>query len=149
MVRLVISCLWVCAITLGAAYSMIVFKTRQAQAAAHVEVDKLRYEKARPINVPMIANGSVQGYVVAQFSYTSKTKDTAHATAPIEAFLLDEAFKTLYGDDKLDFRHLEKYDIAGLTKNLIERVNARLNSPMLEDVLLEEFNYISKEEVSK
>jgi hypothetical protein len=147
MVRLVISCLWICAVTLGSAYTMIVIKTRHAEAFA--QGDKVGFEKTRPINVPMIANGSVQGYVVAQFSYTANGEDKKQASVPIEAFILDEAFKTLYADDKLDFRHLEKYDLPALTKYLIEKVNVRLNSPMLKDVLVEEFNYVAKEDISR
>jgi hypothetical protein len=149
MLRLVISCLWVCAVTLGSAYAMVMIKTHHAEAPAHAPVDKIGYEKTRPINVPMIANGSVQGYVVAQFSYTANAEDKKQVNVPIEAFLLDEAFKTLYGDEKLDFRHLEKYDMAGLTKSLVEKVNVRLNNPLLKDVLVEEFNYVSKEDISR
>jgi hypothetical protein len=149
MARLVISCLWICAVTLASAYTMIVVKTRHAEAAANAEIDKVGYEKTRPINVPMIANGTVQGYVIAQFAYTSDTVDKKQVSVPIEAFLLDEAFKALYADDKFDFKHLEKYDIAALTKNLIERVNLRLNGPVVKDVLVEEFNYISKEDISR
>lgn len=149
MARLVISCLWICAVTLVSAYMMIAVKMHHAEAAAQAAVDKTDYEKTRPINVPMIANGAVQGYVIAQFAYTSNTDNKNQATVPIEAFILDEAFKTLYADDKLDFRHLEKYDIATLTKNLIDKVNVRLNGPMVKDVLVEEFNYISKEDISR
>jgi hypothetical protein len=148
MLRLVISCLWVFAVTLGSAYAMIMMKSHHEEAV-HAPIDKVGYEKTRPINVPMIANGSVQGYVVAQFSYTANIEDKKKVSVPIEAFLLDEAFKTLYGDEKLDFRHLEKYDMASLTKNLVERVNGRLNNPLLKDVLVEEFNYVSKEDVSR
>src|SRR5258708_3928191 len=138
MLRLVVSCLWICAVTLASAYTVIMLKARHAEAAATAEIDKVGYEKTRPINVPMIANGSVQGYVVVQFSYTAVAKEGQFSTVPIEAFILDEAFKTLYADDKLDFRHLEKYDIAAMTKSLIGRVNVRLNSAMLKDVLVEE-----------
>jgi hypothetical protein len=149
MLRLVISCLWVCVVTLGSAYTMIVVKTHHAEAAANAGADNVGYEKTRPINVPMIANGSVQGYVVVQFAYTANAEDKKQANVPIEAFILDEAFKTLYADDKLDFRHLEKYDIASLTKNLIEKVNVRMNGAVLKDVLVEDFNYVSKEDISR
>lgn len=149
MLRLMISCLWICAVTLGSAYTVIAMKSRHAEAAVADSIDKVGYDKTRPINVPMIANGAVQGYVVVEFAYTANLDDKKHASVPIEAFILDEAFKTLYADNKLDFRHLEKYDITGLTKSLIDKVNVRLNSPMLKDVLVEEFNYISKEDVSR
>jgi len=151
MLRLIISCLWVCIVTLGSTYAVIMVKARQAEAAARAatEINKIGYEKTRPISVPIIASGSVQGYVVVQFSYTSDVEDSKKSTVPIEAFILDEAFKTLYADEKLDFRHLEKYDVGSLTKALVEKVNGRLNRPMLKDVLVEEFNYVAREETSR
>jgi hypothetical protein len=149
MLKILISGLWVCAVTLGSAYLVVVMRTHHAEAAATAEVDKVGYDKTRAINVPMIANGSVQGYVIAQFSYTTNIEDSKKANVPIEAFILDEAFKALYADEKMDFRHLEKYDVASLTKSLIEKVNVRLKTPLLKDVLVEEFNYISKEDISK
>jgi hypothetical protein len=127
----------------------VALKAHYAMVAAHPPVEKTTYEKTKPINVPMIANGAVQGYVVAEFSYTAELEEGLISKPPIEAFILDEAFKKLYADEKLDFRHLEKYDFAALTKDLIVRVNARLSKPVLKDVLVEEFNYISREEVSK
>ncbi len=149
MLKLALSCLWICAVTLASAYTMVVTKTHHAEASVPAKNDRIGYEKTRPINVPVIGNGSVQGYVIVQLSYTVNAEDGKKANIPIEAFLLDEAFKTLYADDKLDFRHLEKYDVASLTQNLIKKVNARLNNPIVKDVLMEEFNYISKEDISK
>jgi hypothetical protein len=149
MLKLALSCLWVCIVTLASAYTMVAVKTRHAEASVPTKLSHVGYEKTSPINVPIIANGLVAGYVIIQLSYTINAEDGKKANVPIEAFLLDEAFKTLYGDEKLDFRHLERYDVASLTQNLIKKVNVRLNSPMVKDVLVEEFNYISKEDISK
>jgi len=149
MLKLALSCLWICIVTLGSAYTMILMKSHHAEASVPAKIDRVGYEKTRPINVPIIANGLVEGYVIVQLSYTVNADDGKKANIPIEAFLLDEAFKTLYADEKLDFRHLEKYDVASLTQNLIKKVNGRLNNPLVKDVLVEEFNYISKEDISK
>ncbi len=70
----------------------------------------------------MIANGAVQGYVVVQFGFT-ETEKAASLPVPPDAFLLDEAFRIIYSDSKLDFHHLERYDVAGLTKQLVQKVN--------------------------
>ncbi len=149
MIRLVISCLWVCIVTLGSAYAVFAMKTNHSDAAAPTaQIDKTGYDKTRSINIPMISKGAVQGYVIVQFSYTTKG-DGKKANVPIDAFILDEAFKTLYADEKLDFKHLERYDVASLTKNIITKVNTRLNTDALKDVLVEEFNYISKEDISR
>ncbi len=147
--KLVIRCLWICVVTLASAYTMVVIKTHHAEASVPSKIDRVGYEKTHPINVPIISAGKVQGYVIAQFAYTTSGDDGKKASVPIEAFLLDEAFKALYADEKLDFKHLEKYDVASLTKGLIQKVNVRLNGDVVKDVLIEEFNYISKEDISR
>ena len=119
--RLVASCIWVCFITVAAAYAAATWKLQQVDAAVHAQpVEKLNYHKTSPLNVPMIANGAVQGYVVVQFEFT-ETEKAEHVSVPPDAFLLDEAFRMIYSDPNLDFHHLEKYDVAGLTKALVKK----------------------------
>jgi hypothetical protein len=114
-----------------------------------VSNESIEYKKTHPIDVPMIADGAVEGYIVAQFGYTIESKNAKQPTVPPEAFLLDEAFRALYADDRLDFRHLEKFDVTGLTHALVLRVNQRLNADVLKEVLIEEFNYVAKKDISK
>jgi hypothetical protein len=95
MLKLTISCLWVCVVTLASAYTMVTIKSRQAEVAAKAEIENINYEKTRPMNVPMIANGAVQGYIVMEFSYTADLHEGTESKLPIEAFIIDEAFKTL------------------------------------------------------
>ena len=109
----------------------------------------LQYQTTRAISVPMIKDGSVQGYVVAQFVYTIDAATLKRLSVPPEVFLLDEAFRTIYSDTSLDFQHLEKYDINKLTRNLIQQVNTKLKGDLIKDVLVDEFNYISKQDAQK
>ena len=97
----------------------------------------------------MIADGSVQGYIVAQFVYTEDPVVAKQLSVPPEAFLLDEAFKRFYSDTTLDFKHLERYNLSGFTKDLAKAVNKRLDGEVIKDVLVDEFNYVSKDEISK
>ena len=106
----------------------------------------MQFEKTRVINVPMIANGAVQGFVVAQFGYTADAAMLKTTAVSPEVFLLDEAFRTLYSDDHLDFTHLEKYDINKLTKHLVQATNERLGSNLVKSILIQDFTYFSKEE---
>jgi hypothetical protein len=150
MIKIIASCLWICLVTASAGYAAAMWKfqhTDNAGAAAGAE--KVEYKKTRPLNVPIIAKGSVAGYVVAQFGYTVVADNAEKLSVPPEAFLLDEAFQTLYSDSKLDFHHLEKYDVTGLTKTLVEKVNRRLNKDVLKDVLVEELNFVAKEDIPK
>ena len=150
MIKLLASCMWICAVTAASAYVGNVWKVRQsAPQAAKEEHGKIEPKKTRPLNVPMIAKGVVQGYIVAQFTYTVDSAALARIAVTPESFLLDEAFKTFYSDDKLDFQHLERYDLAAVTKTLASNVNKRLGADVVQDILVEEFNYVSKDEISK
>lgn len=150
MIKLLISCIWICAVTSASAYVGTTWRMRQAAPkVAEQAPGKLEPKKTRPINVPMIASGAVQGYIVAQFTYTADTAAIARLSVAPEPFLLDEAFKTFYSDDKLDFQHLERYDLAGVTKTIAGNVNKRLGGEVVKDILVEEFNYVSKDDISK
>jgi len=150
MIKLVVSCIWICFVTAAAAYAAAMWKLDSNDAASKpVVAEKIEYKKTRPLNVPIIAKGAVAGYVVAQFGYTLVPDNAKELSVPPEAFLLDEAFQSLYADDKLDFRHLEKYDVAGLTKMLAQKVNHRLNKEVIKDILVEELNFVAKEDIPK
>ena len=126
MIKLLAGCIWVCLVTAAAGYGAAMWKLHAAAAmAAAPPVEELQYHKTKTLNVPMIANGAVQGYVVVQFGFTQSDK-TASLSMPPDAFLLDEAFRIIYTDPKLDFHHLERYDVGNLTRTLVKRVNARL-----------------------
>lgn len=107
----------------------------------------LDYETLRPINVPILKDGALQGYVVAQLVFTADADVLRGLSVPPHPFLIDEAFRALYADKALDFRHLERYDLEGLTKHLRQAANARLGDDVIQEVLVEEFNYFSKDDV--
>ena len=87
--------------------------------------------------------------MIAQFSFTvDKTAAKQLAVSP-EPILLDEAFRAIYSDDRLNFRHLEKYDLDRLTKDLIGRVRQRLSSDAVRDVIVQEFNFVSLSDLKR
>jgi hypothetical protein len=150
MLKAALCAVWVCAVTLGSSVAASYWMAGRAGADTHAEEGGgLEYKKTRSIDVPMIADGALQGYVVAQFVFTADTRMEKELPVPPEMFLLDEAFRTLYSDDKLDFRHLERYDLAKLTKGLAERVNQRAKMAVVKDVLVEEFNYVTRSDMRR
>jgi len=88
---------WACIVTVGASLAISYWKESHAALAPKQEyAEGLTYQKTGVINVPMIAEGSVQGYVVAQ-----------------------------------------------------EHVNKRLQADVLQDVLVQDFNYVSKDQIRR
>jgi hypothetical protein len=149
MIKLILAGVWACLITLASIYGTMTWKITHSGPAASKDAPVLESQKTRTISVPIVADGSVQGYVVAQFSFIIDSKALKQLPVPPEVFLLDEAFRAIYSDDKFDFKHLEKYDITRLTKDLVQRVNARLNAELIKDVLVEELNFFTKADAQK
>jgi hypothetical protein len=150
MAKLVLIGVWACLMTLASSYAATYWKANQAKLASAEQSSKsVEYKKTKEFTVPKIFNGEIQGYIVAQLSYAVDLEVQKTITAPPEAFLLDEAFRYIYNDDSVDFNDLKKYDLQKMTKSLIQSVNVRLNGNLVKDVLIQEFNYMSRLDVKK
>jgi len=148
MIRLLLTGLWVCILTAGASYTAAYWKANGGQFLPKDEyLDGLEYQKTRALNVPMIENGAVQGYIVARFVYTVEAKVMHQLSVPPEPFVVDEAFRRIYADEHLDFRKLARFDLQGLAQTIKSRVNERMQADIVQDVMIDDFNYVSKEDL--
>lgn len=98
MMKPMIIGIWGCVATLAGAYGGVYWRTHAndtAKSAAHEE--KLETRKIKPITVPIIGNGVIKGYILAEFSLVSPKGDPHdHALDP-EGYFLDEAYRLIYG----------------------------------------------------
>jgi hypothetical protein len=62
---------------------------------------------------------------------------------------MDEAFRLLYSDEKLDFKNLDRFDLLAFAKAVKVGVAGRIKSDVVEDVLIQEFNFIGAEDVRR
>jgi hypothetical protein len=137
--------LWLTVVALGAAFGSALMASAPPHAEGAGEAAALHAQKTRTVNVPIIIDGTLQGYVGMQFSYivdpaTSKTQSVSP-----EIYLLDAAFSDVYMNTTTDFRHLERMDLPAFTKRLVTETNAHLGAPIIKDVMIEAFNYIPKD----
>jgi hypothetical protein len=146
MIRLVLAGLWVCILTAGTSYGVAYWKENGTLLPKDEYLDGLQYQKTRALSVPMVESGAVQGYIVARFVYTVEARTMHQLTVPPEPFVVDEAFRRIYADERLDFRKLARYDLSVLTAAIKQRVNERMQADIVQDVLVEDFNYVSKDE---
>ncbi len=153
MILRLLAGVWLCVVALGASYGVTQWKMRQAAAALQAEskpvkkVGELR--KLKSMTVPLIASGQVQGYLVAQFAYMTEGDAAKMFESQPDAFVADEAFRLLYADEKLDYKNLDRFDIPRFAATIRSNVNARLKAEVVADVLVQEFNFISAEDVRK
>jgi hypothetical protein len=151
MIKPILTGMWVCAVTMGAAY---VGATWQRPAAAasdhrpgrHASGD-LAPTKTRMISVPVVADGAIRGYVVAQFAFLASAKVVKHLPVKPDLFVVDEAFQLIFSGEMIDFREFKKQDLPALGKKITENVNKRLGERVVEDVLVQELNYVPKDNV--
>jgi len=150
MIRLVLAGLWVCILTAGTSYAVAYWKENGTALSAKDEyLEGLQHLKTRVLSVPMVENGAVQGYIVARFAYTVEAKTMHQLAVPPEPYVVDEAFRRIYADERLDFRKLARYDLSILTGAIKQRVNERMQAEIVQDVLIEDFNYVSREEFQR
>jgi hypothetical protein len=149
MVKLVLIGFWACLMTLASSYAATYWKSAQGKAASAEQVQNVEYRKTREFTVPRISDGAIQGYIIAQLSYSIDASVSKNQSAPLDAFLLDEAYRYIYSDDSIDFGTLKKYDFPKFKKTLIQNVNARLDSNLIKDVLIQEFTYMTKSDLKK
>jgi len=74
-------------------------------------VGRSRTKKTMPINVPMIANGNVEGYISHSSFISQILKYLQELSVPPDDFITDEAFRELYTGE-VDFNHLQKMEQA-------------------------------------
>ncbi|NKI59760.1 hypothetical protein HCG46_15925 [Labrenzia sp. PO1] len=148
MIKTIVAGLWMSATMLASGYGTTQYLAAQKRVGddepAFVGLD---YETVNPVNVPILFDGTLQGYVVIKMVFTADGDTLRRLPVPPHPFLVDEAFRVLYSDETLDFRSLERYDLEAFTESLKKTTNARLGRPVVHDVLVEEFNYFDKEDV--
>lgn len=150
MMKLLSTGIWACLVTVGTSFGISYWKeTAAALPAKQDQPEGLVYEKVKVINVPMIADGSVQGYIVTQLVFTANAKVLRQLPVPPEPFVVDEAFRMIYGDQKLDFKNLGRYDLTQFAQTVRAQVNKRLQTDALQEVLVQDFNYVSKDQIRR
>ncbi|KQT66096.1 MULTISPECIES: hypothetical protein [unclassified Aureimonas] len=150
MIKIIAIGIWVCIATLGSSYAVA---TMQNSAAAEEGKPPpsyfvgLDYKKTEAITVPIISGDMVRGYVLATFVYTIDGETAAGLAVPPDPFILDEAYRAVYAASDFDFQHPERYDLAALTKSIKTAVNGRYKKDVIDDVLIDQFDFLPKDQL--
>ncbi len=146
MIKLTLAGIWVCSVALACAYASAgIWPNGFFKTDPLAETSKREVFKPGQIAVPVIADGLLKGHVIARFAFTVKSKEAGQFPVPIDGFLIDEAFRSIYGAKDINFTHLKRQDLTALAKTIAANVNARLGLPVVEEVLIQELTYMPKE----
>jgi hypothetical protein len=142
--------LWACVVTLAATYGGAYWKSHQvAGLAADAHAEKLEVRKVKALTVPIVSDGVLQGYVSGEFSYVVDSSNKSHLSVDPESYFMDEAFRQIYSNNKLDFHHIEKFDLNALTKEITQQVNKRLGIAFVRETLVKSFTFVPKEDMPR
>ena len=147
MMKNVMAGFWVCAVTLASCYAAVTWTVGKAPAEEKGSYEGLQYKKLPPMNIPIVAEGAVRGYVIANLVFTADAKTLREISVPPEAFIQDEVFRYVYADEALDFKKLSRYNVNGMIANVRERINKRLGAEIVKEILVENFNFVDKSDI--
>lgn len=148
MMKFVFSGLWVVVVTLGSLYVMTDLLAKPEKAKQESSYfGGIDYVKMELVGIPVIRDGDMQGYVLAQLVYTADGKVLEKLSVKPEVFIKDAAIKRIYADDTTDFRKMKKYQVKQLLTDLKNDANARYGKPILKEILVERLDYMKADEV--
>lgn len=147
MVKLVLTGLWVCIITLASVYFSVQMATAPA-ADPDAGKKKPEYVPGEVVNVPLIDNGGISGYFITKVSYMMSGELPKEPAVPLTELATDELYTLLVGDKAIDLAHTDHFDLAAFRENIKKHLNERLGGEYVADVLVEQLGFLSKEEIS-
>ena len=148
MFKLVASGIWVVAVALVAVYFSVQTalspKVDKEAAARRAAEETIRGELT---SLPVIGEDGVQGYFLTRLSYVVDKVKMASVHIPIEVLITDELFTTLVGDKMLNIANHNNFDIDGFRKLIKDALNKRLGDDVVHDVLVEQIDFLSKNDI--
>ena len=148
MLKYIFVGLWVCGVTLGSAYGVMLWQAQNQYHAKDKPVEKVEFEqvKTKVISVPIVHEGKVRGFVLAQFTFQIEASMLKDMAVKPDIYFVDEAFRIIYSGEVVNFSTLRKPDLPALAKVIKESVNKRLGKDLVHEVFVQELNYIPQEQ---
>lgn len=148
MIKFVIAAFWIVAVAIGSVYySFGVAQNRPVEAVTPGFLGGLDYVKTDVISVPILKTGQVTGYFLARLVYTIETEQAKKLVLPAQAVITDEVYSYLYANPQIDFQKRGAIDIDAIRNGIRKSVNDRIGAPLIHDVLVEQLDFLTKEEI--
>ena len=146
MLKLVAIGVWVILVTAGATFASV-YLGRSATGETSTEDLGVEEVTSELTSIPVIRGGEVQGYVILQLSFAADKAILDQKKVEPLPYLKDAAFRIIFTSDDIDFRHLKAGDLDHLTDMITQEANRRMGSPLVRQVLLQQMNFVRKEDI--
>lgn len=148
MVKLLLTGLWVCIVTLGAVY----FSVQMSAAPAPVDEEAKKKEmqelvRGESITIPVIANGAITGYFLSRVSFMMDREKIKGVKLPMTELTTDELFTLLIGNKMVDLSKPGAFDLEKFRSSIKDDMNSKLGDGLVAEVLVEQLDYLSKEDI--
>jgi flagellar basal body-associated protein FliL len=147
MLKLVAIGIWVILVTAGATAASTFFGRASGAGTPAAEDRGVEQISSDLMSVPVIRGGDVTGYVILQLSFAADRAMLERKKTEPLPFMKDAAFRIIFTSTDVDFRRLRPGDLDRLTKAIAQEANARLGEDLVREVLLQQVNYVRKEDI--
>lgn len=149
MLKLVLVGVWVAMVTAASVYVSANLLNGHATGGKEAAAEDLGVEelKTEMTSVPMIRGGEILGYVVIQLSFAADRALLQALKVEPQPFLIDAAFRTVFASPQVDFRRIRSGDLDMLTKEIARQANVRLGQELVREVLIQQLNYVKREDI--
>ncbi|MDG4852945.1 MAG: hypothetical protein EOQ64_14285 [Mesorhizobium sp.] len=148
MIKFLAAALWICAVTLGAVfYSFQAAGERGVGEPPKPMLGGLDYVKTDIISVPLIRDAKIDGYFLTKLVYTVEPDQIKKLSIPAPAIITDQVYSYLYSNPQIDFTKKDTIDLDAFRKAIRDTVNARVGVELVHDVLIDQVNFLSKDEI--
>lgn len=145
---MVIIGVWVCAVTLASSYGAAYWAAgANFGKAEDPYLPGLEYKRVPTITVPMIIDGQIKGYVIAKLVFTADAGTLKKLSVDPVVFVVNDAFGEIYTNGRVESGKISKYNLKDMTDRIKDKVNARLNGPVVQEILIDGINYIDKNDI--
>ncbi|TCV76108.1 hypothetical protein EDE05_101215 [Neorhizobium sp. R1-B] len=148
MVKLLLTGLWVCIVTLGAVY----FSVQMSAAPAPVDEEARKKEllelvRGESITIPVISEGAISGYFLSRVSFMMDKEKIKGVKLPMTELTTDELFTLLIGNKMVDLSKPGAFELEKFRSTIKDDLNKRLGDGLVAEVLVEQLDYLSKEDI--
>lgn len=147
MLKLVAVGIWVILVTAGATFASVYLgssNSGEGKEKPDAGVEELTSEMT---SIPVMRDGDITGYLILQLSFAADKAVLDEKKLDPMPFMKDAAFRVIFASTDIDFRHLKKDDLDQLTANIAKEANTRVGAELVRDVLLQQFNFVRKEDI--
>lgn len=148
MLKLVAIGVWVILVTSAATFGSVYFTSSSARDSATGEpglgLEELTSEMT---SIPVMRSGDVIGYLILQLSFSADRRVLAERKLDPLPFMMDAVFRVVFASTDVDFQRLRKSDLEDLTSAIAAEANARIGSRLVQHVLLQQLNFVRKEDI--